>query len=104
MNNKNVGFVKKLLLKFLTFLQVGMLKQDNDDFYYLLTKLHFKLFFGKNLVEEAGEYTSEFRRAKRRHSGMVISVFYPNNPNKKQLSLIIEDSFTKNLLLETKLS
>ena len=100
--NSDIGFFTKILLKVITFLQEACLKQDND-LYYPLTKLHFRLFFGKNLVEEAVNNSMEFRVAAVRHIAMVMTIVHKTQKGKKGLARAIGRAFQKNLLLEADL-
>lgn len=98
--NKDIGIFLKLLLKIITFFQEATLKQDNNSFYYKLTKLHFELYFGKSLVEEAILSSREFKAAQKRHVSMVMLNVCMVNKGKNNLAKVIGDSFHKNLLLE----
>ena len=75
MSDKDIGFFKRLLLKIITKLQEKTLDFDDIDFYYTLTKLHFKLYFGGDLIEEAINDTDNFKKAARRHGCMCIKIF-----------------------------
>jgi hypothetical protein len=72
------------------------------EFYDRFTKLHFRLYYGKNLVEEAVKNSKEFKRAQRRHVGMTLVLKFKPNPSRRVADLI-SSSFQKNLLLEAKL-
>lgn len=103
--NKDIGLLKKLLLKIITFFQVAALKQDSD-LYYPLTKLHFKIFFGRDLVEAAYFDTNEFRAAQKRHVAMVITELIGPTDTKAKVPFLekaIGSAFYKNLLLEVRL-
>lgn len=101
--NSQIGFLRKLVLKAITFLQVACLKQDND-LYYPLTKLHYKVFFGKSLVDDAVQNTVEFRAATLRHVAMVMIEVHgiTQKSKSKTLSRGIANAFRKNLLLEAR--
>ncbi len=101
--DKEVNFLMKLLFKLLTFLQKATIKQENVEFYYFLTKLHFKLYFGLNLIEEAAIDSREFEIAQHRHGCMMIgSNTFGDMATKKVYNLTTE-VFQKNLLLEAEL-
>lgn len=97
-----------LVFKFLTFLQEATIKQNNVEFYYKLTKLHFRLYFGNSLVEAAVESSREFQVAQHRHGCMVLSkmgiVGAPNTEQARDnLFRLSKTAFQKNLLLEAEL-
>jgi len=97
-----------LVFKILTFLQEATLKQANVEFYYKLTKLHFKLYFGKSLIGAAINNSREFQVAQHRHGCMVVSnTKIEGAPNiaqaKRNLYKYTTSAFQKNLLLEAEL-
>lgn len=99
-SDKDIGLLRQLVLRVLTFLQEATLKQDNHDMYYSLTKLHFKLYFGKNLVEEAVQNSREFRAAQRRHTAMIMLLALKIEKRNKRIEDRVAGAFQKNLLLE----
>ena len=96
-----IGFLKKLILKFLTKLQELHLKNGKANKYLRVTKLHFKLYFGKDLVEEAVLNSEEFKLAKKRH--MAMSVVNSFNGNAAKWKKQMGETFHSNLLLEANL-
>ena len=104
--DSDFNFLMVLIFKLLTFLQEATLKQDNVDFYYKITKLHFKLYFKKDLVEEALVKSREFQIAQHRHGCMVVSgthiVGSPNlDQSKRNLYKHTIRAFEQNLLLDS---
>lgn len=99
----DINFLVRLVLRVITFLQVACLKQDNNEFYYKLTKLHFKLYFGKNLVNESLYGTPEFRAAQERHTSMVMIHKFKVNKGKNSIAKAVKHAFQNNLLLEVEL-
>lgn len=105
--DEDIGLLRKLLLKAVTFLQEATLKQVNIELYYTLTRLHFRLYHRKSLYQEAVKNSIEFKKAKRRHRNMVMTLLYPHcrtNPpiafgTNKVLPLALEEVFTKMLLM-----
>jgi len=101
--NKDVKFMRKMLLKIITRLQEFVWYRVWNTPYYFLTKLHFKIFFGKNLVTEAVENSREFRLAQKRHVEMTLAALYDHKIDNPVIERAIASSFQKNLLLEAKL-
>ena len=101
----DIGFFTKVLLKLITFFQEATLKQANTDFYYRLTKIHFKLYFGKSLIEEVMNNSREFKAAQHRHGCMVTSVLWSHSGSGLKQSTFrrAKSSFMKNLILEAPL-
>ena len=97
MNKK--GFFKRNLLKVITYLQEKTLVLNDIDFYMLLTKLHFKLSFGKNLVEEAVQGTSEYKMAEHRHVCMCHNLI----SSSKKFHPMYRNAFKSNLEVEARL-
>lgn len=88
-----INLIKKLLLKLITKLQEVSIKGDNVDIYLMLTGLHFKIYFEKDLVEEALINSKEFDIAAKRHANMVLVNIY--NQKEKNVSNIIEYKLAK---------
>ena len=92
---------KILLLKVLTKLQEKSVK-GNGWWYLLWSKMHFKLFFGKDLEETLlnEPKSKESRMFLERHSNMVISVVYNSEISGTQAWLpnVIKTSFIFNLM------
>lgn len=104
--DKDVNFFMQLIFKLLTFLQKATVKQHNVTFYYNLTKLHFKLYFGKSLAKEAIENSREFQIAQHRHGCMVVDILMEEKAsaeNKAGYYNLVIETFQKNLLLEAEL-
>lgn len=72
---KKVGFIKKTTLKFLTFLQEICIIIGSNSLYMKATRLHFKIYFGKDL-DFNGNICSEreLNIAANRHANMVTSL------------------------------
>jgi hypothetical protein len=102
---KDIGFFTKLLLKILTKLQEVTLKSEYRGLYLKLTKLHFKLYFGANLLDSMVNDTKDFQVAQSRHGNMVVSLLYPKADNKVKYSIkkAAMAALKKDLLLEVKL-
>lgn len=98
-----IGLFKKLLLKLITKLQEVSIKSDNVDTYLMLTGLHFKIYFKKDLIEEALKDSKEFNIAAKRHANMVLVNIY-NQKEKNRSSIIkyklAKIAFRKDLLLQ----
>jgi len=103
--NKDIGFFTKLILIVLTKFQEISLKSDDSSLYMRLTRLHFKLFFKKNLFDEFLNDSREFKAAQERHGRMVVSLLYPDSHKrrKKQLKNNAKESFAKDLALNIEL-
>jgi len=110
------GFLKLLVLKTITLVQKTLLKLDDQEdmslgevkytkLYYKLAKVHFKLYFGTDLVEEILNNTENAHLATKRHSRLVVSALYKNSSSmrKKIIRSAARGSFRKNLILETPL-
>lgn len=104
MRDENIGFLKKTLLKVITFFQEQSLRQENTDFYYKLVRWHYRLYFGYPL-EEALTNGPTMRAAQHRHACMVLAKVYPNAGPALQKSIyrLAKRSFAKNLMLRTPL-
>lgn len=123
---ENPGFFKNILLKLITVVQKRMLKMDafydslaqlDEDsvsaaiaqfgfrMYYRLAKLHFKLYFGKDLVQEILNNTEEAHLAVKRHGRLVVKTLYKDSADmkKKMIRHAARGSFRKNLILDTPL-
>lgn len=103
-----IGFIRKTLLKLITKLQEITIKKDNRNIYMYLTKLHFKLYFKKNLVDEALDNSKEFKSAANRHANMVMILVLNKKTGSKSKTLQslfvnIKKAFQKDLLLEVTL-
>lgn len=72
------GFFMRTAFKILTLLQKRALKLSNTNYYYALSKIHFKLYFKKNLLEEMLIGSPEYEAAANRHARMVVKMLYPN--------------------------
>jgi len=101
MQDKDISFLKKMVLKLLTFFQENTIKQDNVELYYKFTKLHFRVYFGYPLNYNA-PVISKIRVADR-HAKMVLNLLYPNVVNKDMIYCNAYESFLKNLAAETSL-
>lgn len=99
--NKEIGAIKRGLLKLLTKFQELSIKSRYTGLYYGLTKLHFYLYYGKNLTQEAVENSNEFGKAQKRHGNMVISILHPYSNRKKYLHEKAMQAFQKDLILKT---
>ena len=104
--NEDVHPFMVLIFKLLTWFQETTIKQEKIDFYYFFTKLHFRLYYGKNLVKEAVKESREFQNAQRRHICMLMTYIKAD----RKLSgptlhyeVMAAISFQKNLLLEARL-
>ena len=98
-----IGFFKKILLKLITKLQEISIKSNNTDFYLMLTGLHFKMYFKKDLIEEALDDSKEFNMAANRHANMVMVKVYDRKNKNLDNNLLYEmakKTFKKNLLLK----
>lgn len=101
-----IGFIRKLVLKLITKLQGVAVQNDNRDIYMFLTKLHFKLYFRKSLVDAALENSEEFKKAARRHGRIVMTKVHKRTKKTEQnmkLYKLAQNSFKKDLLLEVEL-
>jgi len=99
MENRKIGFIRKLILIFLTKLQEVLIQNDNyHDLYFSVTKLHFKLYFRKSLLEEAVNNSSEFRAAQKRH----VAIYHHKcrNIGGKNHELLVSRTFRDNLILQ----
>lgn len=100
--SKDIGFFKKLLLILLTKFQEVLITNDADhDFYYKITKLHFKLYFKRDLVEEALQDSPEFRSAQHRH--LCIYLKHHKGNLSKFGKKCVKNAFRDNLLLQSEL-
>lgn len=97
---KDIGFIRKAVLKLLTKLQEVAIKSQDSSIYLALTKLHFKLYFKKNLVKEAVLNSQEFRVAAKRHGNMTITLLHGNSKRKSYLHSKISEAFQKDLILK----
>jgi len=102
MKDTNFNPFMVLVFKIITWFQVQTLKQSNMEFYDRFTKLHFRLYFGLNLVEEAVKDSDEFKRAQKRHVNMTMTLKFKPNPSKRVIDLI-SSTCQKNVLWEAKL-
>ena len=102
---KDIGFFTKLILIFLTKLQEISLKSNDSDLYMRFTKLHFRLFFKKNLFDEFLNDSPEFKTAQERHGRMVVAMLFPDSHKRRKLQLKnnAKESFAKDLALDIKL-
>lgn len=96
---------KRLLLRGITKLQKLVMDWDNTRLYYDLAKLHFKLWFGKDLKKHVIAGTSFAKLAARRHGRLVLKKYYPDMPKDSQASVIKNAmyAFMQNIRLETDL-
>lgn len=94
-----------MLLILITFFQEVALQQKNTDLYYDLTKLHFRLYFGKNLIDECLSDSRAFKAAQHRHGCMVVSIIWSHSSSKSKNAIFMgaKESFMKNLILEAPL-
>ena len=102
MKDLDVGFFKTCLLKLITKLQEFAIKNEMK-MYLSLSKYHFKVYFGKDLVQEVLNNTKDSRRATKRHGNMVVSLLYKDSDRKKEIHRQIVDSYCKTLILEADL-
>lgn len=100
--NKDIGFFRKLVLKLLTKFQEMTIKVEDTNFYLSITKAHFKIYYGLDLVKEAVNNSREFRKAANRHGNMVITLLHRQSKRKKYLKKKIMEAFHKDLLLQSK--
>lgn len=103
-----IGFIRKLVLKLITKFQEVTIKDDDRSMYMRLTKLHFKIYFRKSLVDAALNNTREFQMAADRHANMVMILVLGRRTGKKSKTLQsvmknIKNAFQKDLLLEVEL-
>lgn len=111
------GRFKMLVFKLITFIQKKLLVLDDNEMgdplqeteahrlYYRFAKLHFKMWFDKDLVEEVLNNSDEAHLAVKRHSRLVINALYKDsNPmRKKIIRNAARGTFRKNLILDTSL-
>jgi len=98
-----VNLFEKILLKLITELQKIFIKSDNVDTYFMLTNLHFKIYFKKNLIEEVLIDSEEFNMAAERHASMVLLNIYKQKEKNKSNIIkykLAKASFRKHLLLQ----
>jgi hypothetical protein len=86
MTNDKIGFITRFFLKMVV--------------YYLLTKLHFRLFFKRNLVDECLANSRDYYLAEDRHVNMTMSVVYSNIARKNIIAGLVRQSFFKTMLDE----
>ncbi|HLD91618.1 MAG TPA: hypothetical protein VI911_11525 [Patescibacteria group bacterium] len=105
--NKDIGFFKKLYLIFLTWMQVGAIKNGQIDASISLAEEHFRVYFGLNLRDSllSGTNSSEVYSALNRHANMVVKECFgfANTPSKSRLRQQAIDSFISNIQLEVEL-
>ena len=94
-----IGFIRKNILKLITFFQIKCLKFEDEGLYLLFTRLHYRTFFNRSLIKDAIKENKSFRQAQHRHTCMVIDIVYNGN---KRLYRPISTAFSKNLLLESR--
>jgi len=100
MKDKDIGFIRKKILEFVTYLQIAALFQDSIWMYYFLTKLHFTLYFRDSLEKNFIYDTESYKRASHRHGCMVAGI---HNTKKKKIYNLAKKSFHKNLALRIRL-
>lgn len=69
-----VGRFKKMLLKFITKMQEIALEEGRVETYYMFTKLHFYVYFGKSLKKTAlfDRFGNKYQKALDRHINMIM--------------------------------
>lgn len=100
--DKDIGFIRKYILKLLTKFQELTIESQDSEMYYFFTKLHFRLYFKKSLSNEAVNDSAEFKKAQTRHGNMVISILHKDSKKKKYLHKKTMEAFTKDLILNQK--
>jgi len=71
--DEDIGFFKKLALKFITFLQLSYV-WDRDT-YYKLCALHYKLYFGSEITDDVYDGSnSNYKRAAHKHACIYMEV------------------------------
>lgn len=111
MNRKKINdfkFFKRTVLKAIHAAQKFALNKNMMKLYYGLFKLHFKIWFEKDLIEEIVNGSEEGDMAARRYARMIVYNYSKNVSSidstllKKRYKLL-ESSFKKNIMLEYKL-
>lgn len=102
----DLPILKRLALKLVHKAQKFTLKKGMMGLYFKLAKLHFRICFGKNLVNEIAFGTEEADAAARRYARMLINnigkeKFSPSRL--KQRYQMFQQNFKKTLVLEYRL-
>jgi len=81
------GFVKRFLLKTIHKMQKNIVREwDNQALYFLLSRIHFRLWFGLSLYEEVRKGSSLAMRAAKRHSKIIFKeAFQASRPDLLQM-------------------
>ena len=100
-----IGKIRECVLRLITKLQASAIRSDDTRIYYFLSKLHFMLYFRKNLIAESLIDSYVFTKAQKRHAKMVINILHndKSKETKGKLYKLAKISFSENLLLEVKL-
>lgn len=100
---EKIGFLRKYLLVLLTKLQELTLKLDDREFYMLFTRLHFKLYYKKDLFKEFTKDSVKYKSAQERHGRMVASILHSESNSHLKIKQLAKESFSKDLSLQIKL-
>ena len=104
----DMGVIRRLALKLISKLQKQLLKspaKSATNLYYKLAKIHFKLYFKKDLEQEVLNDTVAAYKAIDRHSRLVIKSLYNDKDEavKKHLAAATRGAFVKNIILNAEL-
>ena len=99
------GLIKRIVLKLLHRLKKVAIRNDMKGLYDKLFKLHFSLYFDKDLEQEIVDMTEEGRAALRKHGRMVVREVYSNQQLdiKKRLYKASMTAYRDNVILNLKL-
>lgn len=100
-----LSLLRRLAVKTLHKLQKLSMRIGLNNLSLSLAKLHFKTYFGKNLVNEVLIGTEEGKSATRRYGRMVVRMFFKDKARNVKLMFYkaAQEKFEKDLLLEVEL-
>lgn len=99
-------FFRRNLLKLVHKLQIIALKMENTNLYYLLAKIHFKIWFKMTLTKCMVDMRPEAKLAMRRHARIVMKhvfVHLEDRPSRRTIAKWAMKTFYKNILLDCRL-
>lgn len=102
---KDLSLGKRLKLNAITKIQKFLLKRDAkvaNTLYYYLAKLHYSVYFDRDLEADIMADTHTAYKAAQRHSRLVAKVLFPEGSEKtiNVVKAAARGSFVKNLLLD----
>jgi hypothetical protein len=102
---KDFPLVRRTLLQIVHKLQVKTIRMGNINLYYLLSKIHFKLWFRVSLENCMIDERPEAKLAMKRHSRLVLKYVLPEMPSKPSDAMrkSAMQTFQNNILLNAEL-